>query len=148
MSVQIARATETDLPALAILFDGYRQFYEQPADLERAGAFLRERLRRDESVVLLAHIDGEAAGFTQLYPLWSSVNTARVWLLNDLYVAASARRRGVARGLLDAAGDFCRSDGAHGLQLETARDNVPAQKLYEACGWKHDDGHWWYTWQP
>jgi ribosomal protein S18 acetylase RimI-like enzyme len=148
MSPDIARARESDLPALAILFDAYRRFYQQPADTRRAETFLRERMQRAESVVLLARLNGEAVGFTQLYPLWSSVHTARVWLLNDLYVASTARRHGIARSLLAAAGDFCRSDGARGLQLETANDNIPAQKLYEACGWTHDDGHWWYTWQP
>ena len=39
---------------------------------------------------------GEAVGFTQLYPLFSSVRTARVYLLNDLFVSAlgATQRRG------------------------------------------------------
>ncbi len=148
MSLVVDRAGIDDLPALVALFDGYRQFYGQASDPPRAEAFLGERMARGESVVLLARLDGRAAGFVQLYPIFSSVHTARIWLLNDLFVAASARRHGIARALLDAAGDFARADGARGLQLETGRDNEAAQQLYEACGWHRDHGSWWYTWQP
>ena len=137
-------ATLADLDALAPLFDGYRRFYGQPADRSRAAAFLRERMERAESVVLLAERDGEVVGFTQLYPLFSSVRTARLWLLNDLYVAAHARRGGVARALLDAAARFAREDGACGITLETTPDNAAAQALYRAAGW-HEEGNRWYA---
>ena len=97
MHLSIRRAGLDDLDQLAPLFDAYRQFYQQPGDLQRAGDFLRERLQRDESVILLASRDGAAVGFTQLYPIFSSVRTARTWLLNDLYVAQRTRRGGVGR---------------------------------------------------
>ena len=74
----------------------------------------------------------------------SSVRTARVWILNDLFVAEHARRGGVARALLDAAADFARADGARGLMLETSRDNAPARALYRAAGW-HEDVSQWYS---
>jgi GNAT superfamily N-acetyltransferase len=139
----IRRAAVADLPALVPLFDAYRRFYEQPGDMARAEDFLRERLTREESVVLLAERDGAAVGFTQLYPLFSSVRTARLWLLNDLFVVESARRSGVARALLDAAADFARRDGACGLMLETGRDNVAARALYRAAGWNEDASQWY-----
>jgi peptide chain release factor 1 len=60
------------------------------------------------------------------------VRTARLWLLNDLFVAEHARRSGVARALLDAAVAFAREQGAAGLMLETMRDNAPARALYRA----------------
>ena len=96
------------------LFDAYRVFYSQPSDPARARDFLRERMGAGESVVLLAMLDGRAAGFTQLYPLFSSVRTARLWLLNDLFVDPAARRRGVAQALMHAAADFARGEGAAG----------------------------------
>jgi GNAT superfamily N-acetyltransferase len=94
-------------------------------------------------VVLVAERDGSAIGFTQLYPVFSSVRTARTWLLNDLFVDATARRGGVARKLLDAAATFARDDGAAGLMLETTRDNAPARALYRAAGWHEDDTQWY-----
>jgi len=139
----IRRATDADIARVAPLFDAYRSFYGQPPDIARADAFLRERLARGESALLLAERDGEALGFTQIYPLFSSVRTARLWLLNDLFVADSARRQGVARGLLDAAAAFAREQGAAGLMLETGRDNHPARALYRAAGWNEDASQWY-----
>ena len=139
----IRRATLEDLDLVAPLFDGYRRFYGQAADIPRAQAFLRERLERNESTILLAMRDGTAAGFTQLYPLFSSVRTARLWLLNDLFVAEHARRGGVARALLDAAVAFAREQGAAGVMLETMRDNAPARALYRAAGWHEDETQWY-----
>ena len=143
MSLSIRRATLADLDAVAPLFDAYRRFYDQPGDLARARDFLRERLERDESVVLLAQVDGRPAGFTQLYRMFSSVRTTRTYILNDLFVAEDARRRGVARALLDAAARFAREDGAAGISLETMQDNAPARALYRAAGWGEDATQWY-----
>jgi len=139
MSLQIRQATILDLDTLAPLFDGYRQFYDQPADLARARHFLAERFHHQESLILLALDEHDAGlGFTQLYPLFSSVRTVRTWLLNDLFVAAHARRQGVAVGLLGAAVEHARALGAASLSLSTALDNAPAQALYESLGWQRD----------
>jgi ribosomal protein S18 acetylase RimI-like enzyme len=139
----IRRAGPQDLETLAALFDAYRRFYGQPADLARARDWLRARMRFGESVVLVAERGGVVVGFTQLYPMYSSVRTARTWILNDLYIDAGARRCGVGRALLDAASAFAREDGAFGISLETARDNAPARALYHAAGWDEDETQWY-----
>src|SRR6266702_6632429 len=99
--VRTVRAGLDDLEALVPLFDGYRRFYGQPADLVAARAFLSERIKRNESVIFLAIREGSVAGFTQLYPSFSSVAAERLWILNDLFVAPDARRTGAGRALLD-----------------------------------------------
>lgn len=140
MTESVRKATPRDLGQLAPLFDAYRQFYGQPADLPRAREFLGERLSREESLVLLAEgLDGNAVGFVQLYPTFTSVRTAPVYILNDLFVSESARHRGVATLLLEAAADLSRASGAVELRLSTAITNVAAQRLYEAMGWRRDD---------
>lgn len=143
MTISITRAGPADLDTLAALFDAYRQFYGQPGDIPRARQWLRERLRFGESVVLLAKRGGATLGFAQLYPMFSSVRTARTWILNDLYVDAAARRTGVARALLDAAADFARKDGAAGISLETMADNEAARATYRAAGWREDATQWY-----
>lgn len=143
MATTISRAGPADLDSLAVLFDAYRQFYGQAPDLARARQWLRERLRFGESVVLVARRNDAAAGFVQLYPMFSSVRTARTWILNDLYVDAAARRNGVARALLDAAAAFAREDGAAGICLETTRDNAAARALYRDAGWHEDETQWY-----
>ena len=143
MDTTTRRAGPQDLDALAVLFDAYRGFYGQPSDVTRARDWLRTRMRVGESVVLVAERGGTIVGFTQLYPMFSSVRTARSWILNDLYVAEAARRAGVARALLDAAVEFARADGAAGIALETMRDNAAARALYRAAGWHEDDTQWY-----
>ena len=143
MQTTISRAGPADLDALAALFNAYRQFYQQPSDLPRARQWLRERLRFGESVVLVAKHGDSVAGFVQLYPMFSSVRTAKTWILNDLFVDAGMRRKGVARALLDAAAAFAREDGAMGLSLETSQDNAAARALYRAAGWNEDATQWY-----
>lgn len=143
--MQVIRATLDHLERLAPLFDGYRVFYKQASDLAKARAFLKERIEQEESVVFAAQTeDGALVGFTQLYPLFSSVSARRVWLLNDLFVAKSARRKGVGEMLMDAAKDFAKETGAKGLSLETGITNTEAQALYEKLGYKKEEGTFWY----
>lgn len=139
MSYRVRQATIHDVDLVAPLFDAYRQFYGMPGDLDLARRFLLDRFQHHESVVLLAVDDeGRGAGFTQLYPLFSSVRAARTYLLNDLFVATHARRSGVAAALIRAAVDFARAAGAVGMSLTTAHTNEAAQRLYESLGWKRD----------
>jgi GNAT superfamily N-acetyltransferase len=138
----IKRATLSDLDDAAPLFDAYRQFYGQRSDVPAARAFLDERLRRDESVIFLALAGddgGEALGFTQLYPSFSSVSLKRLWVLNDLFVGPGVRRGGVGRRLLERAREWAIETEAKGLVLATAVTNSTAQALYESCGWRRDD---------
>lgn len=135
----VARATLDDLDALTALFDAYRVFYQRASDRALARAFLQERLQRGESVIfIIRDAAGEALGFTQLYPSFSSVSARRIWVLNDLFVAPAARQRGVARALMERARAFAAETGALRLVLETAEDNRPAQALYESLGYVHD----------
>ena len=144
MGVTVTPVQPADLDALATLFDAYRQFYGQPSDVAAGREWLRTRLRFGESRVLIARRGGEAVGFVQLYPMFSSVRMARTWILNDLFVLPATRRQGVARQLLDTAAEFARKDGAAAIQLETARDNTAARATYRDAGW-HEDNSQWYS---
>jgi ribosomal protein S18 acetylase RimI-like enzyme len=136
-SVSVRPAAIGDLGAAAPLFDAYRQFYEQPSDIAASRRFLEARLVARESSVWLAEEKGQAVGFMQLYPLFSSVSLGPIFVLNDLFVHPTARRRRVASRLLAAARAHGQASEAHYLELSTAVDN-PAQRLYESHGWKLD----------
>jgi GNAT superfamily N-acetyltransferase len=138
--IRIVRAARENLDDLAPLFDGYREFYGQRSDPAAARAFLSERMERAESVIYLAYTSpSEAAGFTQLYPSFSSVSLKPLWILNDLFVRSDIRRGGVGRALLGRARQHAVETGAKGLTLSTAVTNKAAQTLYESCGWHRDD---------
>ena len=136
--IRRAEAADSDIALAAPLFDAYRQFYDQPSDLGLAREFLADRLWAEDSVVFLAleSADAPAAlGFAQLYPSWSSVAARPIWILNDLFVAAAARGRGVGHALLERCRQLAEETGAQRLALETLAGNTAAQKLYESLGW-------------
>lgn len=144
MPLQIKRAFENDIAAIAPLFDAYRVFYKKETDLAAATKFLTDRVQKDESVVYLAELDGETVGFCQLYPIFSSANLKRTWLLNDLFVAEYARGKGVATSLLQTAKAFGIDTNAKWLLLQTAADNTTAQSVYEKNGWQRIDDFIFY----
>jgi ribosomal protein S18 acetylase RimI-like enzyme len=137
-TAEIRRAGVSDLQLLAPLFDAYRQFYHQPADLAVARQYLASRIEREESVVFLATSDTVGYGFVQLYPSFCSVAAQPIWILYDLFVAPSARGRGHGRRLMEAARSFASETGAQRLVLSTADDNHTAQALYESLGYRRD----------
>lgn len=135
MDISIKKISETEVDSIAFLFDEYRQFYKQPPDISSAASFLKERLSRNESIVFIAYADKVPVGFMQLYPIFSSVGLKRTWLLNDLYVAASARKHGVGKLLLEEAKQHGIATGSRWLLLQTGADNTAAQSVYEKNGW-------------
>ena len=140
----IQQATLNDLDYLVPLFDAYRQFYGRNPDMDAVRAFLLARFEHGESVLFLARLNEEPAGFAQLYPSFSSVSLARTFILNDLFVAHEARRMGVATELLNAAAEYGVRLGAVRLTLSTAITNEGAQATYQAVGWKRDEQFYVY----
>lgn len=146
MTVRVRPAEAADFEHLSTLFDLYRQFYRQPADLGLARDFLAARLQRNESTVLVADADGAGViGFCQLYPSFCSVAGGPILVLYDLFVAPAQRRRGAARALLEAAAAHARLAGAVRMDLATAKTNAAAQALYESLGWTRDDAFLHYS---
>jgi GNAT superfamily N-acetyltransferase len=145
VDVRITRAGREELDDLVPLFDGYRRFYGQRSDPAAARAFLSDRIERDESVIYLAYRSPrEAAGFTQLYPSFSSVSLKPLWVLNDLFVRPDGRRGGVGGVLVERARQHAIETGAKGLVLSTGVTNTVAQTLYESSGSVRDDEFFYY----
>lgn len=142
---RIITATLDQIEDVIPLFDGYRQFYGQAADQAAARRFLQERFILGESLIFLAYLGSAAVGFTQLYPSFSSVSLERLWILNDLYVVPEARGRRVGQALIERAAGYSSRMGAKGLVLETAVDNLSAQKLYERLGFVRDTAFYRYA---
>ncbi len=144
MTLMVDRAFLADVEDIAPLFDAYRRFYGQAGDLELARTFIRERLERSESIIFLAKLDSCAVGYTQLYPSFTSGGAARIFILNDLYVAPQAEGQGVGTALVKAAETFARLQGAVGLRLFTNVDNHRAQAVYRRSGWSRNDAFLMY----
>jgi ribosomal protein S18 acetylase RimI-like enzyme len=59
--------------------------------------------------------------------------------LNDLFVSAEHRRKGIAQALINEVAGYCKKTGRKRVVLSTAYDNFNAQKLYEKLGFSRSD---------
>ena len=138
----IATVTENDLPELLPLMRGYCDFYEvSPSDdalLEMSRTLIADP--ELEGVQLIARDDdGRAVGFATIFWTWSTLSASRLGVMNDLFVAETARGGGAANELIAACAERCRDRGATSLAWQTARDNLRAQAVYDRVGATRDD---------
>mmetsp|Transcript_8462 Transcript_8462/g.12622 ORF Transcript_8462/g.12622 Transcript_8462/m.12622 type:complete len:151 (-) Transcript_8462:163-615(-) len=143
-------ATIDDIEKLSHLFDCYRVFYRQESDITAAKQFLLDRINQNDSVIYVAEseIDNNIVGFTQLYPLFSSVRLKRLWQLNDLYVDINYRQQGFAVALIEQAKSLANNTNSCGLFLETEKTNDVGNRLYPKTGFVYDDECNYYHWSP
>ena len=107
----VREATEADLPALVPLLRGYVEFYETNPSDEQLEAMARDVIAapEDRAFMLVAtDDDDEVVGFALNQWKWSSLNGARVVVMDDLFVAESARGAGHADALIEAVADVAR----------------------------------------
>jgi ribosomal protein S18 acetylase RimI-like enzyme len=133
---EISRVTERELDELLPLMRAYCDFYEvDPSDdalLALSRALIADPVR--EGLQLIARHDGEAVGFATIYWSWATTIAARIGVMNDLYVAPTARGSGAADELILACLEECRQHGAVELTWQTAKDNERAQRVYDRIG--------------
>jgi ribosomal protein S18 acetylase RimI-like enzyme len=145
--INIRKASLADLEAIVVLFDNYRVFYNKESDCIKAKEFINERLGSADSQIFVAEAeDNILVGFVQLYPLFSSTRMKRLWLLNDLYVDAEYRGKGISKLLIKISKVHCKETNACGLMLETAKANDIGNALYPSVGFSLDQDHNYYTW--
>lgn len=105
----------------------YRKDYGDDADAQG----LRDCLRRArgntaaDAAAFVVRLDGRVAGRMLMSRTWNGYAG-----IDDIAVAAGARRRGAASGLLRRALEWAREHGYPGLMLETQDTNVGACRLY------------------
>ena len=133
----ISLVGEDDLDELLPLMRGYADFYEvSPTDeqllsLSRA---LIEDHDHEGAQFIARDNTGRAIGFATVFWLWSTLSASRVGLMNDLFVAPSARGSGAAEALIERCRGACLERGATRLTWQTAKDNARAQKVYDRIG--------------
>jgi len=93
-----------------------------------------EHVADGEAAHLVVEGEGEVVGFASLH-FRERLNhpTPDAWI-PDLIVSGRARRRGVARALLEEAELRARSRGCWALTLESGYSRTDAHRLYQAFG--------------
>ncbi len=143
--MEVSLADSARVREIAELFNDYRIFYRQESDIEGAVAFLQARFEKKDSVIYTASDHSRLAGFVQLYPSFSSVSMQPIWILNDLFVGKSYRRKEVARQLMQAAKQHAEATDAIRIQCATEISNNLAQTLYESLGYVKDEVFYHYA---
>ena len=143
MSIAIldAAAAETELDALAeILHDsvvhGASVNFVQPFAMEAARAFWQRQLpalRDDKAVLLVARLDENLVG-TVMLGLDTPPNQQHRADVKKLLVHSRARRRGLARVLMQSAEAEAKRRGLTLLTLDTEHGSA-AEPLYHALGY-------------
>jgi len=82
-----------------------------------------------DRTAFLAYAGEECVGQIVLRADWN-----RYAFIEDICVAARARRRGTGSALIGRAEKWAREKGLCGLALETQDDNLSACRFYAACG--------------
>ncbi|WP_173918631.1 N-acetyltransferase [Halobacillus sp. Marseille-Q1614] len=142
--MEVYQAAIEDLEGVSNLFNLYRVFYQQPSDIEGAKTYIKNRMDNKDSVIFVVKEKNKYLGFTQLYPVFSSISMKRAWILNDLYVDSEARKQGIGELLLHKAKDYAIETGANSISLSTSPDNDSAQRLYEKNGYIRDSQFYYY----
>ncbi|WP_434642538.1 GNAT family N-acetyltransferase [Klebsiella sp. I138] len=143
--MNIYQAQPQDVDKILPLFLAYREFYHVDIQREQARNFILQRLQLNESTIFFAQVDGKVVGFTQLYPLFCSLEMKRIWLLYDLFVDGSSRKQGVAEALIARAEQLANESDSAFVMLSTATDNTQAQALYEKSGFVRDTDFYVYN---
>ena len=144
-TVSIVKASMGEIEQVAVLFDQYRQFYKQEADINLAKNYILNRVSTETSTIFLAKVNDKAVGFTQLYSSFCSVDASPIIILYDLFVDSEVRQSGVGKALMDRAKEHAKEIGASRLDLETENTNIKAQRLYESLGYERETYFYKYS---
>lgn len=143
----VRSATEADLPAITDLHVAVQALHREaepelykPAARSSIEPMVRARLSADDHAYLVATTEGgDVVGYA-LSVLRRRAETpltraATFVELDEISVADSHQRRGVARALCDAAARRAKTQGATTLRITVRHVNAAAQAAYEALGY-------------
>jgi ribosomal protein S18 acetylase RimI-like enzyme len=135
----LARVSELagELVRLHHATDPGRFFLADRVEEGYAWWFGRE-LKRTEAVILVAIVDDAIAGYvygTLEERDWNMLLDVH-GALQDVFVASTARHRGVGRALVEAMIAALEKLGAPRVVLSTMVGNEAAQRVFRACGFR------------
>lgn len=134
-SISLVNAADVD--ELLPLMRSYCAFYEVSVSDDALRRLARALVDAPEQagVQLIARdSNGRGVGFATVYWSWSTINACRIGVMNDLYVAESARGQGLAEALVQQCRLACVRRGARRLVWQTAPGNRRARAVYDRIG--------------
>lgn len=130
MSLMIAPLSAGDRAQWEPLARAYKAFYKtSPPDAEYEMAW--QRMLAGDGIFGLGARDGDRLVGITHYLFHTGVWMSKVCYLQDLYVDADVRGRGVARALIEAVAEQARGNQAQRLYWMTQEHNTTARMLYD-----------------
>lgn len=132
----IRPAAEADLPALLALYSELHPD-DPPLSVERGLAIWRRIESQQGRTILVAESGGVVTGTTDCSVLQNLTRGGRPFMLvENVVVAASRRRTGVASQLFEAVIDLAVREDCYKVQLISRSDRADAHAFYESCGFE------------
>lgn len=134
-SVAVRLATLTDIDALVRLMRQYREETNRLIS-EHTASRAFETLLDDSRLgqVWIIEYDGHPAGYVVLTVSFSLEHRGLRGFIDDFYVSAQYRKRGLGHAALEEVKSACRRRGLRALLVETALDNAAAVSAYRSVG--------------
>jgi GNAT superfamily N-acetyltransferase len=136
--IVVREAEVGDLDALLAL---YRELMKgdragaQPGQAAGSRPVLERMLADPDRHLLVATIDAEVLGTVDLLVAANLTHHHEPWaMIENVVVAARARRGGVGEALMEHAFGLARKAGCYKVQLMSGMDRGPAHSFYEGVG--------------
>lgn len=137
MAPNIHLAAECDLDVVLTLMSEFYPLEHLAFDPRVAATGLRQLLAEPSlGSAYLIDLDGEVVGYFVLGINFSLEFGGRYAWIDELYVRAAARRRGVGAAALVFVEALCRERGLAAVRLEVFRANAGAERLYRRSGFE------------
>lgn len=135
MTVVIRKVKLTDLKQWTELWRSYLTFYSSEHLFNKTTDILWQRIHTQEHPIgcFVAHSKGnnELLGFVHYFNHCDTWKKHDVCYLEDLYVNANSRKKGVGERLINAVKDNAIQCGWSKVYWHTKNDNVNARALYD-----------------
>ncbi len=135
MDITFRVATRTDLDLILPLVQAYYEFDHLSFD-ERVARTALEHFMNDPTFgrVWLISVDRELVGYLILTLGYSIEYGGRDAFIDEVYIHAEYRGRGIDSRVLSFAEEECRALGVRALHLEVEQENTQTQRLYRKVG--------------
>ena len=136
MSVRIREATETDVPVILEMIRGLAEYEKLSHAMIATEDALRRTLfgKQRGAEVLLAYEGDACQGFALFFPNYSTFVAKPGLFLEDLFVKAEARGRGIGLALLQNLAKIARERDYGRIEWNVLDWNVPAIGFYKKLG--------------
>jgi len=110
-----------------------------PAEEEMENVFGAALNMPEHIMIFVGEVDGEVVGYANTWTVYSIWSRGRVLTIDDLYVAAPYRRKGIGEKLTEHLLEYAERNGYRRVQLHAELTNERAHGLYRKLGFAEEE---------